>query len=43
MMMMTKTMTIIKVVMMIMRTKKMMIVAEVVMVMTIETFDRQEL
>lgn len=43
MMMMTKTMTIIKVVMMIMMTKKMMIVAEVVMVMTIETFDRQEL
>lgn len=41
--MMTKTMTIIKVVMMIMMTKKMMIVAEVVMVMTIETFDRQEL
>lgn len=43
MMMMTKTITIIKVVMMIMMTKKMMIVAEVVMVMTIETFDRQEL
>lgn len=43
MMMMTKTMTIIKVVMMIMMTKKMMIVVEVVMVMTIETFDRQEL
>ena len=42
-MMMTKTITIIKVVMMIMMTKKMMIVAEVVMVMTIETFDRQEL
>ena len=43
MMMMTKTMTIIKVVMMIMMTKKMMIVAEVVMVMIIENFDRQEL